>query len=135
MSTLVLIVLVVFVVLSLVLAAWTMFFQGYIYSEPVEAIYWRAPAAGAALTLYLCIWIAFDYSSINNPSDKEGRYRTLFDYSATETITYEKLTILNQDRKKVSYVLRSNQYVSEEGSRPFPTRRPHSPTSSSSTSS
>jgi hypothetical protein len=120
-GTLVLIVLVVFAVLSLLLAAWTTFFQGYIYSEPVEAIYWRAPAAGAALTLYLCIWIAVDYRSVENPTD-EGRYRTLFDYSATETVTYEKLTILNQDRRKVSYVRRSNKYVSEEGGRPLPTR-------------
>jgi len=120
--SLVLILLVVFAVLSLLLAAWTLFFQGYIYSEPVEAIYWRAPAAGAALALSLSLWIALDYSSIENPSDKEGRYRTLFDYSPTETITYEKLTIRNQDRNKVSYVWRSNRYVSEEGGRTLPSR-------------
>jgi hypothetical protein len=114
---LVLIVLVVFVVLSLLLAAWTLFFQGYIYSEPVEAIYWRAPAAGAVLTLFLCLWIALDYGSVEKPTD-EGRYRPLHEFSARETETYEKLTILNQDRRKELYTRRGdNQYVNKSGRR------------------
>lgn len=121
MFSLVLIVLVVFVVLSLLLAAWTLFFQGYIYSEPTEGIVWRTPAAGAALTLFLCLWIFFDYGSIDKTTDKEGRYRTLFDYSATETITYENLTIVNQDRKKVPYMLRGGKYLSKGGP-PLPER-------------
>jgi hypothetical protein len=116
-STLVLLVLVVFAVLSLLLAAWTMFFQGYIYSEPVEAIYWRAPAAGAALTLYLCIWIALDYRSVETPND-EGRYRPLHELSARETEKYDKLTILTQDRKQEQYTRRGeNQYVNKSGRR------------------
>src|SRR5215469_15735149 len=80
--SLVVVLLVVFAVLSLLLAAWTLFFQGYIYSEPVEAIYWRAPAAGAALTLFLLIWMVLDYRSIETPQD-EGRYRS-FDFSTGE---------------------------------------------------
>jgi hypothetical protein len=117
--SLVLIVLVVFAVLSLVLAAWTLFFQGYIYSEPVEAIYWRAPAAAAALTLFLALWIALDYRSIENPSDKEGRYRPLHELSARETERYDKLTaVLPPDRKKELYTRRGdNQYVSKGGQR------------------
>jgi hypothetical protein len=108
--TLVLIVLVVFAVLSLLLAAWTLFFQGYIYSEPVEAIYWRAPAAGAALTLFLALWIAVDYRSVENPSD-EGRYRPLHELSVREMERYEKLTIPNQDGRKVPYTWQGGQYV------------------------
>lgn len=116
--SLVLIVLVVFAVLSLLLAAWTLFFQGYIYSEPAEAIYWRAPAAGAALTLFLLIWIVLDYRSIEKPTDKEGRYRPLHDFSARETEKYDELTIVNQDRQKVPYTRQGdNQYLSKGGKR------------------
>jgi hypothetical protein len=116
-SSLVLIVLVVFAVLSLLLAAWTLFFQGYIYSEPAEAIYWRAPAAGAALTLYLCIWITLDYRSVENPND-EGRYRPLHELSARETEMYDKLTIQTQDRtRKVPYTRQGKQYVNKSGQR------------------
>jgi hypothetical protein len=115
--SLVLIVLVVFAVLSLLLAAWTLFFQGYIYSEPAEAIYWRAPAAGAVLTFFLVIWIFLDYRSIEKPSD-EGRYRPLHEFSPRESERYDKLTITNQDRKKVQFTRQgNNQYVSQGGRR------------------
>ncbi len=121
MFSLVLILLVVFAVLSLLLAAWTLFFQGYIYSEPVEAIYWRAPAAGAALTLFLAFWTVLDYRSIEKPTDEEGRYRPLHELSVRETEIYDKLTILTQDRKKVSFTRQGRQYVSK-GGRPLPER-------------
>jgi hypothetical protein len=114
-SSLILILLVVFVVLSLLLAAWTLFFQGYIYSEPAEAIYWRAPAAGAALTIFLCIWIVLDYRSVEKPTD-EGRYRPLHDLSVRETERYTKLTILDPiDRKPLSFTWQGGQYVSKTG--------------------
>jgi len=113
---LVLILLVIFAVLSLLLAAWTLFFQGYIYSEPVEAIYWRAPAAGAVLTLFLSLWVVLDSRSVEKPTD-EGRYRPLHELSAREIETYDKLTILNQDRKKEVYTRQGNQYVSKSGRR------------------
>ncbi len=117
MPTLVAIVLVVFAVLSLLLAAWTLFFQGYIYSEPAEAIYWRAPAAAAALTLFLTLWITLDYRSVENPTD-EGRYRPLHELSAREIERFPKLTIPTQDRRqKVAYTWRGNQYVNKEGRR------------------
>src|SRR5437764_252679 len=75
-------------VLTLVLAAWTLWFQGYIYSEPVEQIYWRAPAAGAALALFLCLWTFLDYRA-------PGRYQTLTTFSASDDKTYPELRIPN----------------------------------------
>lgn len=108
--------LIVFAVLSLLLAAWTLFFQGYIYSEPGEGISWRAPAAGAALTVFLLLWVFLDTRSIEKPTE-EGRYRPLHEMSAREKEQYEKLTIVNQDRKKVAYTWQSNQYVSAGGRR------------------
>jgi hypothetical protein len=105
---------VVFVVLSLLLAAWTLFFQAYIYSEPVEAIYWRAPAAAAALTVFLLLWIILDYRSIDEPT-QEGRYRPLHDSSSRETETFDKITILTQDRKKVAYTRQGGRFVNKSG--------------------
>lgn len=118
MLSLVLIVVVVLVVLSLLLAAWTLFFQSYIYNEPVEAIYWRAPAASAALTLFLCLWIALDYRSIHDRGD-EGRYRPLHEFSASETETYEYITIVNQDRKEEHYEWKGDKkYRNKSGKEP-----------------
>ena len=42
--------------LAVLLWAGTLWFQGYIYSEPAGHLYWRAPAAGIALTLFLAVW-------------------------------------------------------------------------------
>jgi hypothetical protein len=87
---------VVWFVLALLLAAWTLFFQGYIYSEPVAAIHWRAPAAATAIAFILCIWVAFDYRA-------PGRYRPLHEVSFSEPETDEHLWIFNNDGKKEQY--------------------------------
>jgi hypothetical protein len=113
--TLIAILLVVFVVLSLLLAAWTLFFQGYIYSEPVEAIYWRAPAAGGALTLFVIIWVVCDYRSIEDRR-KEGVYHPLHEFSFSETKTYKYLWVPSDGREE-RYTLQGNQYVSKSGRR------------------
>src|SRR5581483_981803 len=47
--SLLLVLLVLWLVLVIALAAWTIWFSGYLYSEPTGEIYWRAPAAGAAV--------------------------------------------------------------------------------------
>src|SRR5262249_1336638 len=47
---------------------------GYIYTQPVEQIYWRAPAAGSAITLFLIIWIAIDYRAVKNNPDAQFPY-------------------------------------------------------------
>jgi hypothetical protein len=84
--TLILVLLLVWFVLTVVLAAWTLWFQGYIYSEPVGEIYWRAPAAGTALALFLCLWAVLDYRV-------PGRYRALFEFSGREGHNYDELYI------------------------------------------
>jgi hypothetical protein len=63
---------------SVLLAAWTLFLQAYIYSEPVEQVYWRAPAAGAALALFFGLWVGL---ACKYP----GRYDVLFQFSDTQT--------------------------------------------------
>src|SRR5262249_60786957 len=76
---------------------------------------WRAPAAAAALTLFLAIWVAFDYSSIHDRAD-EGRYQPLHNFSYSDTETYEYLWIYRDDRKE-QYTRKGNQYVSRSGRR------------------
>jgi hypothetical protein len=75
---LVLILLLIWFVVTVILAAGTLFFQGYIYSEPAGSMYWRAPAAGAVVTAFLALWMFFDYRA-------PERYRELHGFSATET--------------------------------------------------
>jgi len=117
--SLILIMLVVWLLLGLLLAAWTLFFQGYIYSEPVSAIYWRAPAAAAALTLFLGIWMVLDYRSIGDRED-EGRYQPLHNFSNKSTETYKHIWIITPDGKEDHYERRGNRYVRKDG-RPLPT--------------
>jgi hypothetical protein len=38
----------------------TIYLTGYWYTEPTPETYWRAPAAGAALTVFLALWIFAD---------------------------------------------------------------------------
>jgi hypothetical protein len=76
--TLILLVVVLWVVLTILLSAWTLWFQGYIYSEPTTGISWRGPAAGSAIMLVLLAWFFLDYR------DPPGRFRPLFESSSTD---------------------------------------------------
>src|SRR5579862_6860772 len=54
-----------FVVLfALAVLLWTgaLGLQGLIYSEPAAKLYWRGPAAGAALTALIGVWCMMTYS-------------------------------------------------------------------------
>lgn len=105
--------LLIWFVLVVLLAAWTLWFQAYIYSQPVEAIYWRAPAAGTAIAAFLCIWVVLDYRSPQTPSSP--RYLPLHDFSARETQRYKYLTIPTPDGKKEQYEWRNNRYQNKAG--------------------
>jgi hypothetical protein len=74
----------VWAVLAVVLTAWSVWFQGYIYTEPAEGLVWRGPAAGAALAVAVAFWVLVDYHSVGG-AEGQGRYRPLFEFSATET--------------------------------------------------
>ncbi len=60
--------------------AGTYFFQGYIYTEPTRGIAWQAPAAAAAVTLFLGVW-ALIVASSENASPSDIPYDTLFRFS------------------------------------------------------
>jgi hypothetical protein len=70
----VLLVVLIWVVLMGFFAAWTFWFQGYLYTQPVEQLYWRAPAAGSAITFFLIIWITIDYRAVKNDPKAHSPY-------------------------------------------------------------
>jgi hypothetical protein len=64
-----------FLGIAVLLWAATLFFQGYIYSEPVAGLYWRAPLGGLVLCLFAAFWCWLAYRA-------PGKYNTLFEFSA-----------------------------------------------------
>jgi hypothetical protein len=72
-----------FLGITVVLWAGTLFLQGYIYSEPVAQAYWRAPLAGVILTVFLAFWCYLDYRS-------PGRYGALHDVSTSDEERYDR---------------------------------------------
>jgi hypothetical protein len=73
--------------LVLVVLLWvgTLWFQGYIYSEPAPELAWRAPAAAGALTVLLALWCVLAVS-------ERGGEGTLFDFGATNTKDFDRFT-------------------------------------------
>ncbi len=91
---------VLFLALAAFLGAGTLFFQGYIYSEPAENIQWRAPAAGLLLTLFYMFWSYLDY---RNP----GSHNTIFEFSAQDKEQFNKLWSV-RNGKETLFELRKN---------------------------
>jgi len=67
---------------SLIVLLWvgTLFFQGYIYTEPTRGIYWQAPAAGGILALFITLWCLIALNSAD-PATLEVPYGALFTFS------------------------------------------------------
>ncbi len=118
MFSLVLIVLLVWFVLSVILAAWTLFFQGYIYSEPVPDVWWRAPAAGTALALFLLVWVVLDYRA-------PGRYRALHEFDFVKDEDPPRELLIVRDGKQETFQLRKtaeNRREYRNGNAKLPSR-------------
>jgi hypothetical protein len=115
--TLILLLLLIWFALVVFLAAWTLFFQGYIYTEPVSDLTWRAPAAGSALALFVCLWTVLACRA-------PGQYQTLFNFSNDDSRSYEELTVTQGGKdevyKKVSG--KSGRLEYRRGDRPLPSR-------------
>jgi hypothetical protein len=90
--------------LLVLLVAWTLWFQSYLYSEPVADWWWRVPAAATLLTLFLAFWGWIDYHS-------PGRYSTLFLFSSTDEKDSEEIRVITRkDGKETEtrYALRKS---------------------------
>jgi len=89
-----------FLGLSVLLWAGTMFFQGYIYSEPVTGSIWRAPLAALILIAFTAFWCSLAY---RNP----GRYNTLFQFSSHQDQNFDKFWSVKKG-KEILYVAKHN---------------------------
>ncbi len=83
--------------LALVLLLWfgSAWFQDFLYSEPAAQLYWRAPVAGAILIGWLGFWCYLDYK-------RPGRYPAPYDFSASEKRSFDELWSMREG-KKVQY--------------------------------
>jgi hypothetical protein len=88
---------VVFLSLAILLAAGTLFIQGYLYSEPVGDIFWRAPAAAAVLTAFFWLWCYFNYRAAD-PKASELPYETIFTSAGTEDTAKDPVAELWAER-------------------------------------
>jgi hypothetical protein len=77
---LLLIFVITFAAFTVLLWAGTVFFQGYIYTEPSQEVYWQAPAAAGALALFLTLWCLL---IVNTEPDNNTdiHYNTIFNFS------------------------------------------------------
>src|SRR5271166_2325797 len=90
---LILILVVVWLLLMGFLAIFTLALQGYIYTEPVKDIQWRAPVAGSVLALFLTAWVFLDYSSPAN-------YGTLVQFNSSSNTTFNEIRVVTQEGKE-----------------------------------
>ena len=91
-----------FLGLAVLLWAGTLFFQGYIYSEPVSQLFWRGPAAAAAVTLFLGLWCRLDYA---NP----GRYNTIFGWDFPRDEVWVEKFIGVKNKLEIPFVKKKEQ--------------------------
>jgi hypothetical protein len=96
-TSLVLTLLLVWLGVTVLLAAWTLLVQGYLYEGPVEQLWWRAPAAGASLALFFGLWA---FLAMRTP----GRYDILTEFSAQEVRgPFKEMTVTTPDGKEETY--------------------------------
>jgi hypothetical protein len=87
------------------LFGWTLWFQAYIYTEPVNQLQWRAPVAGTVLMLFLVIWIVVDYRAVKNNPDARYPYGPIHELplAATTPKPFEKLYVPAGENPEVGY--------------------------------
>lgn len=110
MLILLLIFIVVFIILAIVLAAGTLGIQGYIYSEPVANIAWRAVAAGAAIAFFLGLWALIDYKALD-PAQADFPIDTLFRFNPTEIREVDKFWSVKAPSASAEDVQKNSQKI------------------------
>ncbi|MGL4550764.1 MAG: hypothetical protein ACRC33_06220 [Gemmataceae bacterium] len=117
-----LIVLLVFlyVVLTLLLAAWTVWFSAYLYESPTGEIQWRGPAAGAVVFAALLVWVTLAYRSPES-------YRSLWEFSSREVSEpFREVFVPNEKGEPERFVwirgLREYRQDGRQNLKPMPSR-------------
>lgn len=84
-------------VLAGLLTGGSLFLQAYVYNQPVEGIFWRGPTAGAAVGLFIGLWLFLARG------DTAGRYQTLFVVNPSDSVRYEELSVPTRDGTRQIY--------------------------------
>ncbi|MFO0842734.1 MAG: hypothetical protein U0797_10115 [Gemmataceae bacterium] len=64
-------------VLAVLLTAWTMYVQAYLYTEATPGAVWRGPAAAGVVMAVLLPWVLLDFRS-------PGSFRPLWEFSSSQ---------------------------------------------------
>lgn len=102
MLSLLLIMIVVVVALTAFLWGGTFLFQGYIYLQPSQQLFWQAPAAACVLTFGYAIW-CFSIAASTGANPQNVPIDTIFRFSPTFDMLdrpVPKIWAVKRDRKK-----------------------------------
>lgn len=76
-----------FVVITLLLSAWTAWYSSYLYEQPTGDLQWRGPVAGAVVMVGILVWVMLAYRSPES-------YRALWEFSSREvSAPFKDLTV------------------------------------------
>jgi hypothetical protein len=129
MSVLFLLIIFVLIAVALTVLLWvgSLFFQGYIYTEPSPELYWQAPAAGAALGVFFTFWC---WLAMGAADPQDLAYDTLFRFSP-QVEKYEKpakrIWVERKNTKEPVALQRQRIDQTRYEYREVDTKRPYSP--------
>ncbi len=97
------------VAVGLMVLIWvgSVFFQGYIYTEPSNGLHWQAPAAGAVLGLFYAGW-CFAVANAPGANPQDIPYDTIFNFSPRVEMAkkpVKELWAVKKNDEKVRYKL------------------------------
>jgi hypothetical protein len=107
------------VAVGLMVLVWvgSLFFQGYIYTEPSRGLHWQAPAAGAILGLFFAWW-CFAVAHSPNARPEDIPYDTIFRFSPRVEMVKKPVRELWAVKKNDQKVLYKVFLVPQAGSPP-----------------
>ncbi len=91
MLGLILFVFIIWVVLCLGLAVWTVWFQNYVYLEVASGVFWRAPAVGTILMVYVSLWCVLDYRAVRADPTSPNPYVLSVNFNPSRDQVYPYL--------------------------------------------
>jgi hypothetical protein len=98
--SLLILLLVLAVVMSLVFWLGSLFAQSYFYTEPVEGLAWRGPAAGVALAVFFLLWSLLNIAGGNSAIDKRIPYPWLLSFTDVVDLVPEPVPEIESMGKK-----------------------------------